>query len=547
MANLFADLHVHPTLYGFNRMRNDPAAEGDPDRFHPWHVLPSNLKKQGRGDRGSTYSQASIPKLAAAGCRLVFASITPIEKGFFDGRLAGGGPFALEVLKWVTGAVPALSAYRLARSDTAGALREFTSILRNRGPLRQFVQSLFLRYHGGRVRFLMSGEFDYWREFELETDYYLSRNGQRCQATFELPGPNGPENRSVEGTYHLIKDTEQLREVIEGEGDDLAIIMTIEGAHTLTIGPDLRRVPEPVLFDRIAALKNFEHPVFFITLAHHFDNGFCGHARSVPDAAMLVMDQTERVNEGLETENDLGVRVIRSFLGLDDELKDTDEGRILVDCKHMSARARREYYEQVVTPYNEGPETDRPRLPVIFSHAAYSGVRTLDEMIANLEFEDDHWRAREYCAWNLNICDDDVRMVHATGGLIGLVFDQRVLGRRHRGQLSDNELPHLLLRHVFAVADVIMNDDRIGADDKRRIWDCLCLGTDYDGLIDPVATYATALSLPRFAEDLARELQAESHTRQIASIGVGEIVEKIAWRNAYDFARRHLPFSARKK
>ena len=77
-------------------------------------------------------------------------------------------------------------------------------------------------------------------------------------------------------------------------------------------------------------------------------------------------------------------------------------------------------------------------------------------------------------------------------------------------------------------------------EDKHTIWDCLCLGTDYDGLIDPVSCYPTALDLGRFAQDLEERLEKIKHTRQIASIGVKTLVEKICWRNAYDLAMRHL-------
>lgn len=544
MPKLFADLHVHPTLYQFNRMRNDPSFEGDPDRFHPWHVLPSNVKHLAQGERGATYTQASIPKLVAGRCRLAFASITPIEKGFFDGRLAAGSkPFALELLKWVTGAVPVIGAAKWAMADKDGALREFAGILRNRGPLRQFVQSVFLKYHRKRVLHLMSEEFDYWDEFLREYDFMVRRNGVVSGTSFELPSDDGPVARQVEGAYHLISDPGQLESIIGGGERDVALVLSIEGAHTLSIGPDQERVDEAVLFERIDALKALPHPILFITLAHHFDNGLCGHARSIPDAAKLVMDQTARMNLGLERENDLGGRVVRGFLGLDDALQDTGQGRILIDCKHMSARARQEYYAEVIGPYNASAEGPAPQIPVIFSHAAYSGVRTLDEQVADLEHEGDGWLVRDYYGWNLNICDDDVRQVFASQGLIGLVFDQRVLGRRPGVKLADRELKHLLFRHLFAVVDVIWQDDRIAAEDRPRVWDCVCLGTDYDGMIDPVAPYATVLSLDDLADDLRTVLVAEQHTRGIAEIGVDELIEKIAWRNAYDLALRHLPWA----
>ena len=88
-------------------------------------------------------------------------------------------------------------------------------------------------------------------------------------------------------------------------------------------------------------------------------------------------------------------------------------------------------------------------------------------------------------------------------------------------------------------------DERRSDDDRVKVWDRICLGTDYDGLIDPFNPYPTALSLDRFADDLREQLAKVSHTRMIEAIGVDELVEKICWKNAYEFTRRVLPAATR--
>jgi hypothetical protein len=50
--------------------------------------------------------------------------------------------------------------------------------------------------------------------------------------------------------------------------------------------------------------------------------------------------------------------------------------------------------------------------------------------------------------------------------------------------------------------------------------------------------------LPQFGKDLRHRLEQQKHTRMIAEIGVEEILEKLAWKNAYHFARTHLPAAA---
>jgi len=90
--------------------------------------------------------------------------------------------------------------------------------------------------------------------------------------------------------------------------------------------------------DRIEALRRQPEPVLFLTLAHHFDNGICGHAHSLPAAARLAMDQNKRMYEGFEREGDRGLRIVRELLDLDAALHDRGDRRILLDTKHMSPR-----------------------------------------------------------------------------------------------------------------------------------------------------------------------------------------------------------------
>src|SRR5690606_23504785 len=146
------------------------------------------------------------------------------------------------------------------------------------------------------------------------------------------------------------------------------------GGHVFTMDPGDVRAPTQQILDRIDQLKQWPHPIFFVTIAHHFDNGICGHAHSIPDAGRLVMNQEPRMHEGFEEEDDIGRRVVRALLDLDTSLEPQGGRRILIDCKHMSPQTRRQYYAEFVTPYNaKAADNGWPVIPVFFSHAAYSG------------------------------------------------------------------------------------------------------------------------------------------------------------------------------
>lgn len=536
MPAYFADLHCHPTLYGFNRARNAPA-EDDPEQFNAWATPASNLDHWRKGLRARTYAQCDAPKLVQGRVRLAFASITPIEAGFFghiEGQQTTWVQEALELASGVSTA-KALAAWR--SSGARDALQSLAGVIRTPGPLRELIQTKFMGYSPARVRHMASDRYDYWQEYLAEYRYLTTTDAQHHHKAIETP--SGPVQ--VSGAYHLARSLDHLTSILDDhDANQVAVVLSIEGAHAFTIGPDQKRLPLDVIHDRIEQLKHQPHPVVLLTLAHHFDNGLCGHAHSIPDAAKLVIDQSPRMHEGFERTDDIGLSVVRHLLSLDASLRDTGEPRIHIDCKHMSPLTRREYYDEVVFPVAQRAKEGHNRpIPVVFSHAAYSGQPTLDALITNAAHETDHWRLGAFNAWGINLCDEDIRAVHATDGLIGLVFEQRILGLKHADKTPHQLLARVVLRHILAIVDVIMLDDRIPSEAKPSIWSTICLGTDYDGMIDPLAPYPTALDLDTFADDLRDQLVQIAHTRHIEAIGVEELVEDICWRNTSRWLRRH--------
>jgi hypothetical protein len=548
---LFADLHCHPTLYSFNRMRHTDD-ERDATRFHPWRVMPSDGAKMAASAHASAYSQCNLAQLTAGRVRLVFASFTPIEKGFLqESSEDGRHPFVLEALRVASGATLLMTGIHIARGDRKSAAKEAGRILRNHGPLRELLVRRAVHYSADHVKFMLSRRYDYWEELLAEYRFLQAADGKRGTATCQRLQGGRMVDEPVEGAYHLIRDVEQLRHVIEGDGAELAMVLTIEGGHVLSVGSDSEPLDEATIFDRLAQLKRWPHPLFLLTVAHHFDNGICGHAHTIPDIGGAAIDQTRRLGEGLEERADLGMRVFRECLDLDEDLRDRGGRRILLDVKHLSPRTRQQYYDRIVRPYNAHnatlPAADRerfPPIPVVGSHMGYAGVPTLQQLVDDAEREDDHWLAGGYYAWGMNLADEDVHMLHDSEGLAGIIFDRRVVGAAPGLKIAPEQWPDLLWRQITGMVDVVMLDDRRSPEDKVRIWDRLCIGTDFDGFMHPLPPYPTVLEFDAMAEDLARRLHQHRHTRMIEQVGADAIVEKFAWRNAYDFTLRHLPAAA---
>ncbi|MFT6628847.1 MAG: hypothetical protein ACJA1R_002121 [Flavobacteriales bacterium] len=534
---MFADIHCHPTFFSFNRHRNTDV-ERNHLMFHPWNTAASDERAKAKGRRAMRYAQCDLMQSHAVGARLLFASITPIERGFFEGgpNADDNTSFRKELLRAALGVTAVKTARALLRGDKQAAGRAALAVFRNRGPGRRLLHRLMLGFPKERIDYVLSGRYDYWDEFQREYRYLLERDG------LETPYETNDAGATL-GRYDLIEDANDLEQTLAEPDGRVAIVLTIEGGHTFSVGQDDQPVSETRLFDRIERLKRWPHPILFITLAHHFDNFIVGHAHSLIDAASYVMSQSQRMGRGFERSGDIGLRVVRALYGLDDALNDDGTRRVLIDGKHLSARARVELYHEILSPICEQVEAgaDRALVPMVFSHAGYNARPDLAALIDDAAREDDQWFQGPYNAWSINVCDEDVRMVARTRGLIGLCVDRRIAGLRPGEAPPGDDPGAVWARQIFGMVDAVWDDRSLSHEEKLRVWDCISLGTDYDGAIDPLPGYETIRRLPSARADLRRHLEAAKEQRGIAEIGVDELVDKIAWRNAYEFALRELP------
>src|SRR5690606_17482948 len=122
---------------------------------------------------------------------------------------------------------------------------------------------------------------------------------------------------------------------------------------------------------------------------------------------------------------DAGWKVIRALLSLDENnTPDHSLGRrILIDVKHMSARARSEFYGKIIRPCLEQGRS----IPVIASHCGYSGIKSLNDLDRSSPDEnDDTIIDQKFYGWNINLAQEDIEVILLTGGLVGMSFDQRI-------------------------------------------------------------------------------------------------------------------------
>lgn len=498
----YIDLHSHPHGKPFNFLRNSGQFGGK--LYHPWTVIISNFRAQKKGKRAFTYAQCDLVKLWNGHAAVVFASLYPFEKGFFKGggRVDQRGVNSILAL---LDRIPVLD--KLAMALFRRSVRPLVSSEEGVTSAKDHFQSILMRLPMSRVNYIQSSTYDYFEELQEEYRFLLSRNGVQTTSQIHgtvlqrlrwklVPKKSAKDSTDATGTYVVARNMADIDQAIQAR--QVAFVVTIEGMHAL--GTDT--MPEE-LMRRIEAIKQWSHPVFFITFAHHFNNHLCGHAHSMPKEATLFVNQKENMQGSF---NELGWAAVRYLLSLT-PLNEKNTGalgrRIHIDLKHMGATSRREYYEQVIRPCRDHGDT----IPVIASHMGYSGVDRLADMERNFKAgleDDEQWQVvAGLNPWNINASLEDVEEIILSGGLLGLCLDQRILGLRKKEEKPSKEL---LWNNVQRLLEDVGRSPRIPPNQKHRVWEVMCLGTDFEGYIDPADQYPTVLEFEELEKDTTEQL-----------------------------------------
>ena len=233
-----------------------------------------------------------------------------------------------------------------------------------------------------------------------------------------------------------------------------------------------------------------------------------------------------------------------TFLGIDmDGLYKPDEfgRRILIDVKHLNAISRNEYYRDFVMP---SLKTDNP-IPVVASHVAYSGKEKLQELIAGMEDEKDNDFTERYGHkfnnWNINLCDEDVINIYKSKGLIGINLDQRVLGVSKEDVKKEETHANYVWQNIKAMMLAVINSNDPEITSKKEITQIFCLGTDFDGFIDPLNKYPTVMDFEQLRLNLIEVIENDpDKDKLLFDLEVETFVKKICFDNAYDFVIKNF-------
>ncbi len=308
------------------------------------------------------------------------------------------------------------------------------------------------------------------------------------------------------------------------------------------------------LLENIKKIKSFDVPIKMFTIGHLSYNGMLDHAPALDanGAGKILVKRMYRIKVSQYRKfveqwsdfyySELGVNAFGKTVI--DSLLDPNFGgsRILIDLKHSAFSTRKYYLDSIVPKYINDPKP----VPPIFSHGGATGLSEVFDsplvdqyaLLASKGIE-------KLYPFGINLYDEEIQKILDYDGIIGLALEQRVLGgyvnkgkrlreikkymRTHykgkekpvitfydqflkknsNGQLKGRErLTFKRLCEDYWSAEpflqnlfYILNHSRTKPYDA---WHHVCIGSDLDGIIDPIDICPTASQYPYFRERLTQ-------------------------------------------
>ena len=487
----FADIHCHPGLHPFAYDR-----VGKKKNENVWDYDPPKPKQ--RKSQFPEYTQSDFRTLARGGVKLAYISIYPIEQGWFSPKFLGEGGVA-DLLARIISKLP--------------------------------------------IKFVNEVQSDTFKYYDFFFDEYNFLNKEDAM-------PHDVDGEVYR--YIILKPGDDIDEIVSRE-NTIGVIMSVEGAQSFIpanaeeINRDEFDIDQVITI--IEAIKSWDHPPFFVSLSHHFNNGFCGHARSLPGIASKLLDQSIGMNQPL---NDKGRKLINCFLGINDF--EGNGQRILIDTKHMSIKARLEYYELIRT-YNNGKK-DTDKIPIVVSHTGYSGNASMEDEIEPDDTDDKYNASETFNNWSINLFDDEIIEIFNSNGIIGLNFDERILSghkvmEEYKDRFSKKDIkkrtPEIMrfwaqqmLNNLLGIIKAVVNSGQVADADKVKAWNMLSIGTDFDGMINPEDAFITSEEFVDFRLLLEELIPLQDEIGVLLQgLSVEEALDKLMYDNAYNFAKKH--------
>jgi microsomal dipeptidase-like Zn-dependent dipeptidase len=347
-----------------------------------------------------------------------------------------------------------------------------------------------------------------------------------------------------------------LKKMSDFEAGKINMVFSLEGAHGL--------LGKRSFEENLLKLKQSQDYRFFcLNLTHLAQADFANHAFG---SKMFKGNDEFKPNGNGITED--GYKVIKLALNK------SKGQRILIDIKHMSLLARKQYYK-----YLEGK-----KIPLLASHASVTGMSWNDihkyvdgACVVDEEFVEVKYKAvrgigdTRFNPWSINLYDEEIIKIIESDGLLGLNLDQRIQGHaKLKGEYySIREFRHVVntkqlqirlkdfslvdppeekafnvKKHLRYLSNTILHIVRIGGE---KAWNHICFGSDFDGMINPLNCCQTAEEYPTMLAGLMKTLpemivkaKKKYPQAKFYDDNLGQKVHRIAFQNGFDFVKKHF-------
>ena len=344
------------------------------------------------------------------------------------------------------------------------------------------------------------------------------------------------------------------------DSNQIQIILAAEGGHNFYDSDQIPGMPSGVIENLVFHKQPGNPRLLYVTVTHLQQSAFCTHAYGMKLIKNPVFLPT---GKGL---NPLGRSFIRAALNTQNGMP------ILVDVKHMSLQSRLEFYQLRSQEF--------PQSPIVATHMGITGLSYLRKPVKKIQtnlrtrcVEVFYFRSlgaldTYFNPWSINLYDEDIKEIMLSGGLIGLSLDQRILGcgnvskeafsmdefKPDEFQPTKKPRYHMLAPdhhdtakkfrdwqiryfcnnwlHAVKIGFAVVGEDA---------WNHLCIGSDFDGLIDPIDDFKSAANykfifgrlvewMPVMAQEMGVPVEVQD---------VQQRVKGLVFDNALTFLQEH--------
>jgi microsomal dipeptidase-like Zn-dependent dipeptidase len=355
---------------------------------------------------------------------------------------------------------------------------------------------------------------NYFKDLEMEYDFYRQLDGKVIKL------PEGKYRYKIVNTYNEIEAIQKAE--AKGNINTICVVLSIEGLHVLNQNID-KAPNEKEFMDNLSKIKNWDTPPFFVSVAHHFWNHLCGHAESLTKLVAKLVDQSEGINTGFTP---LGIKVVKELLN------NKNGKKILIDLKHMSVASRADFYKLIDST------SAYKNLPIVVSHGAANGQQSFGD-----KKQSGSKVASKLNPVDINFFNEEIIRLAKSKGIFGLQLDERRIANKEtlkntKHSISRSKIMHyrseLLWNQIQHILEIL---DNVGL----FAWDCLAIGSDFDGIIDPLNGFWTTEEMPFLADFLERHaynyMKSASFKVKENKIDADEIIARVMSLNGHNFLK----------